>query len=155
MISYQVHLSDQGSSVEVPQHCGGAAAEGAGGVQRAEPREIRPDPGRGRHPGLRLQRDHRPAGDPIREGLRGAVLGDRTAVCRHVEGESFLVEGENLVFSADQKISLYALAAILPLLPAKQRDTDPNDWMSTDAEVACPDPHCGARFRIESIGNSD
>jgi uncharacterized repeat protein (TIGR04076 family) len=79
------------------------------------------------------------------------VLGDRTAVCRHVEGESFLVEGENLVFSGDQKISLYALAALLPLLPAKQRDTDPNDWMSTDAEVACPDPHCGARFRIERI----
>ena len=38
------------------------------------------------------------------------VLGDRTAVCRHVEGESFLVEGENLVFSADHKLSLYALA---------------------------------------------
>ena len=29
---------------------------------------------------------------------------------------------------------------VLPLLPAKQRPTDPNDWMTTDAEVACPDP---------------
>ena len=26
------------------------------------------------------------------------VLGDRTAVCRHIEGESFTVEGEALVF---------------------------------------------------------
>jgi uncharacterized repeat protein (TIGR04076 family) len=76
------------------------------------------------------------------------VLEGRTPVCRHVEGEFFRVEGENLVFDADQKISMYGLAALLPLLPAKQRMTDNHDWMSTDAEVACPDPHCGGRFRI-------
>jgi uncharacterized repeat protein (TIGR04076 family) len=45
-----------------------------------------------------------------------------------------------------------ALAALLPLLPAKQRPTDPNDWMSTDAEVACPDPNCPSRFRITRLG---
>lgn len=77
------------------------------------------------------------------------VLEDRVAVCHHVEGDSFQVLGESLVFEKGQKISMYALAALLPLLPAKQRPTDANDWMSTDAEVACPDPHCGARFRIE------
>ena len=76
------------------------------------------------------------------------VLDGRTPVCRHIEGDYFTVEGENLVFAQDQKVSMYALAAVLPLLPAKQRVTDANDWMSTDAEVACPDPHCGARFRI-------
>lgn len=80
------------------------------------------------------------------------VLDGRTPVCRHIEGEAFTVEGENLVFSADQKVSMYALAAVLPLLPAKQRDTETADWMSTDAEVACPDPHCGGRFRITRIG---
>ncbi len=79
------------------------------------------------------------------------VLDDRQPVCRHIEGEHFTVEGENLVFSKDQKISMYALAAVLPLLPAKQRNTDPEDWMTTDAEVACPDPHCGGRFRITRI----
>lgn len=79
------------------------------------------------------------------------VLDGRQPVCRHIEGEFFTVEGENLVFSGNQKVSMYALAALLPLLPAKQRDTDPNDWMSTDAEVACPDPHCGGRFRITRI----
>jgi uncharacterized repeat protein (TIGR04076 family) len=73
-------------------------------------------------------------------------------VCRHVEGESFRVEGESLVFAEGQRVSMYALAAILPLLPAKQRVADPNDWMSTDAEIACPDPHCGARFRITRTG---
>jgi hypothetical protein len=40
----------------------------------------------------------------------------------------------------------------LPLLPAKQRITDPNDWMSSDAEVACPDPNCPTRFRIIRTG---
>ncbi len=76
------------------------------------------------------------------------VLDGRTPVCRHVEGESFRVQGETLIFDAGQRVSMYALAALLPLLPAKQRLTDPADWMSTDAEVACPDPHCGGRFRI-------
>ena len=76
------------------------------------------------------------------------VLADRQPVCRHIEGESFTVEGENLVFESGQRVSMYALAALLPLLPAKQRETSEHDWMSTDAEVACPDPHCGGRFRI-------
>ncbi len=79
------------------------------------------------------------------------VVGDREAVCRHVEGESFRVAGETLVFDAQQRVSMYALAALLPLLPAKQRETSPIDWMSTDAEVACPDPHCGGRFRITRL----
>lgn len=80
------------------------------------------------------------------------VLDGRVPVCRHVEGESFRMEGETLIFDKDQRVSAYALAALLPLLPAKQRMTDPADWMSTDAEVACPDPHCGARFRITREG---
>ena len=29
---------------------------------------------------------------------------------------------------------------------------DENDWMATDHVIACPDPHCGARFRISRIG---
>ena len=75
-------------------------------------------------------------------------LENRTSICRHIEGEYFTVEGENLVFNSDQKVSMYALAAILPVLPAKQRVTNDHDWISTDAEIACPDPHCGGRFRI-------
>lgn len=79
------------------------------------------------------------------------VLDGRTPVCRHIEGEYFTVEGENLVFSPGQKVSMYALAAVLPFLPSKQRETAPNDWMSTDAEIACPDPHCGGRLRITRL----
>jgi uncharacterized repeat protein (TIGR04076 family) len=80
------------------------------------------------------------------------VLDGRTPVCRHIEGDSFRVEGETLVFEPGTHISMYALAAVLPLLPVRQRMTDPNDWVSTDAEVACPDPHCGGRFRITRLG---
>jgi uncharacterized repeat protein (TIGR04076 family) len=76
------------------------------------------------------------------------VLDGRTPVCRHIEGEYFRVIGENLVFDQPAKVSMYSLVGVLPHLPARQRDTDPDDWMSTDAEIACADPHCGGRFRI-------
>ena len=76
------------------------------------------------------------------------VVGDRATVCRHVEGEGFRVEGELLIFEPGHKVSMYALSALLPILPVKQRETAPQDWISTDAEIACPDPHCGGRFRI-------
>ena len=73
-------------------------------------------------------------------------------VCNHHAGDFFELRGENLTLPPGQSFSIYALAALLPLLPAKQRVTHPNDWMTTDAEVACPDPHCGARFRITRTG---
>lgn len=77
---------------------------------------------------------------------------ERPMVCSHREGDYFLVEGENLVFPQTKSFSMYALAAILPLLPAKQRVRDTNDWMHTDAYIACPDPNCGARFKITRTG---
>ncbi len=51
-----------------------------------------------------------------------------------------------------QGISIYSLAAVLPLLAAKQRPTHANDWMTSDAEIACPDPNCGSRLRITRTG---
>lgn len=80
------------------------------------------------------------------------VAGDRPMVCSHKVGDYFTVEGENIRMPSGQSFSLYALAALLPLLPAKQRSTDRNDWMSTDEVVACPDPNCGGRFRITRTG---
>lgn len=68
--------------------------------------------------------------------------------CGAKVGDYFTLEGEILRLPPGQGVSIYSLAALLPLLPAKQRVTDPNDWMSTDAEVACPDPNCPSRFRI-------
>jgi len=80
------------------------------------------------------------------------IAGDRPMVCNHPEGAYFLVQGESLVFPEINHFPMYPLAALIPFLPAKQRVTDDNDWMSTDAEIACPDPHCGGRFRITRIG---
>jgi hypothetical protein len=51
-------------------------------------------------------------------------------------------------------VGLAAVLAAVSLLPAKQRETHPHDWMTTDTELACPDPHCGARFRITRTGRS-
>ncbi len=82
------------------------------------------------------------------------VQGPGEMVCNHAVGDSFEVHGENLSLPPGQTFPIYPLAAILPLLPAKQRRTDDNDWMTTDMEVACPDPHCGGRFRITRIGRS-
>jgi uncharacterized repeat protein (TIGR04076 family) len=72
--------------------------------------------------------------------------------CGAKVGDSFELRGEMLHLPPGQGFSIYSLAALLPLLPAKQRPTHPNDWMSTDAEVACPDPHCPSRFRIMRLG---
>lgn len=70
-------------------------------------------------------------------------------VCSHKEGDYFRVSGENLIFpKGNQSFSMYALSALLPFLPAKQRETHKNDWMTTDTDIACPDPNCGAIFRI-------
>jgi uncharacterized repeat protein (TIGR04076 family) len=80
------------------------------------------------------------------------VATERPMVCNHRAGDFFLLSGENLSLPPGQSFPIYPLAALLPLLPAKQRPTHPNDWMTTDAEIACPDPHCGARFRITRIG---
>lgn len=87
--------------------------------------------------------------------LRVEVIGTaEDMVCSHRPGDWFELSGENLTFPPGQSFPLYPLAALLPLLPAKQRETARADWMTTDTEIACPDPLCGARFRITRIGRS-
>ncbi len=75
-------------------------------------------------------------------------------VCNHQVGDFFELHGENLSLPPGQTFPIYPLAALLPLLPAKQRQTHPNDWMSTDSEIACPDPLCGAIFKITRTGKT-
>lgn len=87
--------------------------------------------------------------------LRVEVIeGDQPMVCNHAAGDYFELSGENLSFPPGQTFPLYPLAALLPLLPAKQRETHPHDWMTTDMDIACPDPLCGARFRIMRTGRT-
>jgi uncharacterized repeat protein (TIGR04076 family) len=72
--------------------------------------------------------------------------------CSAQPGDWFELRGEMLHLPPGQGFSIYSLAAVLPLLAAKQRPTATHDWMSTDAEVACPDPNCPSRFRITRLG---
>jgi uncharacterized repeat protein (TIGR04076 family) len=74
----------------------------------------------------------------------------RRMVCRHRAGDYFTVTDDDLIeFGPGVRFPMYSLGAILPLLSAKQRELHANDWMSTDAVIACPDPHCGGRFLIK------
>jgi uncharacterized repeat protein (TIGR04076 family) len=72
--------------------------------------------------------------------------------CGAKSGDYFEMRGEMIYLPQGQGFSIYSLASLLPLLPAKQRPTHKNDWMTTDAEVACPDPNCSTRFRITRLG---
>ena len=74
-----------------------------------------------------------------------------TMVCNHKIRDYFIVSGENFFLPSGQTFPIYPLAAILPLIPAKQRETHPNDWMTTDSDIACPDPNCGGIFRITRL----
>jgi uncharacterized repeat protein (TIGR04076 family) len=75
-----------------------------------------------------------------------------TLYCGARPGDWFELRGEMLHLPPGQGFSIYSLAALMLLLPAKQRVLDPNDWMASDAEVACPDPNCPSRFRITRLG---
>jgi uncharacterized repeat protein (TIGR04076 family) len=72
--------------------------------------------------------------------------------CGARPGDHFELRGEMLHLPPGQGFSIYSLASVLPLLAAKQRSTHAHDWMSTDAEIACPDPNCSTRLRITRTG---
>ena len=68
--------------------------------------------------------------------------------CNMAVGNRFYLRSGKLSFPDGQDFCLYALQATLPLLPAKQRQSHPADWMETDARVVCPDPACRLIMRI-------
>ncbi|KAI1340707.1 hypothetical protein F5Y15DRAFT_49259 [Xylariaceae sp. FL0016] len=74
-------------------------------------------------------------------------------MCGAKAGDYFTLQGEMLHLpNPGQGISIYSLASVIPLLAAKQRVTHPNDWMSTDALIACPDPNCKSQLKIIRTG---
>ena len=79
------------------------------------------------------------------------IAGERPCWCGAKEGDHFFLRGEHIFFDDEANSEIYTMAILLPLLPAKQRMTDPNDWMTTDTDVACLDPNCGSRFRISRL----
>ncbi len=72
-------------------------------------------------------------------------------VCKHKLGDVFHVRGSVIEIPPGQSFGLYAMLAVLPFVPAKQRPTAAGDWMSSDAVIGCTDPYCGAGFRITRL----
>ena len=69
--------------------------------------------------------------------------------CNMTVGDCFYLRGGKLSMPNDADFCLYALQAAIPLLPAKQRQNHPADWMETDGRVVCPDPACRLIMRID------
>ena len=75
------------------------------------------------------------------------------SACGLKPGDSFEVtESSHIRIPADRHFCIYALSAILPLLPAVQRRLADDDWLEQDTLVACPDPDERVLMRIERIG---
>jgi uncharacterized repeat protein (TIGR04076 family) len=75
------------------------------------------------------------------------------SVCGLRVGDYFeLVESSQVRIPEGRHFCVYAMAAVLPLLPAKQRQLPAEDWLEQDSLVCCPDPEERLIMRIERIG---
>jgi len=75
-----------------------------------------------------------------------------TCTCQMQVGDRFFLRGGKLALPEGQDFCLYAMQATIPLLPAKQRQNQPADWLETDGRVVCPDPACQLIMRIDRTG---
>ena len=75
------------------------------------------------------------------------------SVCGLEVGDFFEVTESSRVRIPDGRhFCLYAIQAVLPLLPAKMRQLPDEDWLEQDSLVACPDPDERLVMRITRIG---
>ena len=100
------------------------------------------------------ERQHPPghAGEPDMDlyDLRVTVESiEGRSVCGLAVGDYIeLTDSSRLRIPAGHHFCLYALAAALPLLAAKQRQLPESDWLERDSLVACPDPEERLIMRI-------
>lgn len=74
------------------------------------------------------------------------------SVCGLKVGDYFeLTRSSHLSLPEGRHFCIYALAAVLPLLPAKQRALPDDDWLEHEPLVACPDPDERVIMRIERL----
>jgi uncharacterized repeat protein (TIGR04076 family) len=77
------------------------------------------------------------------------------SVCGLAVGDYFeLTDSSRVRIPPGKHFCLYALSACLPLLAAKQRVLDANDWLESDSLVACPDPDERLIMRIERVSKA-
>jgi uncharacterized repeat protein (TIGR04076 family) len=78
------------------------------------------------------------------------------SVCSMQVGDYFELTASNkLGLPPGKHFCIYALSSVLPLLAAKQRLLEANDWMERDTLVACPDPDERLIMRIERIARQE
>lgn len=70
------------------------------------------------------------------------------SVCGMEPGDCFEVTNSSQLTTRGH-FCLYAMQAVLPLIPAKQRQLGAGDWLEKDQFVACPDPDERLVMRIE------
>jgi uncharacterized repeat protein (TIGR04076 family) len=72
------------------------------------------------------------------------------SVCGLRVGDYFEVtESSRIRIPEGRHFCIYALQAVLPLLPAKQRRLPDDDWLEQESLVCCPDPEERLVMRIE------
>ncbi|MCP9485702.1 MAG: TIGR04076 family protein [Gaiellaceae bacterium MAG52_C11] len=75
------------------------------------------------------------------------------SVCGLAVGDFFEVtESSRVRIPEGRHFCLFAIQAVLPLLPAKMRRLPAEDWLERDNLVACPDPDERLVMRIERLG---
>ena len=75
------------------------------------------------------------------------------SVCGLAVGDYFEVtESSRVRLPAGRHFCLFAMQAVLPLLPAKMRRLPDADWLEHESLVCCPDPEERLVMRIERIG---
>ena len=80
---------------------------------------------------------------------------DGKCTCEMYIGDKFFLKGGKLSLPQDKTFCLYALQSVIPLLPVKQRQNHPADWIETDNEVTCPDPACKLIMEIKRINSTE
>ena len=96
------------------------------------------------------------AGEPLTDA--DMELYDLRVTVDSIEGRSVcgLSVGDHVEVTCSSQLRIpagghfciYALAAVLPLLPAKQRQLPEADWLERESLVACPDPEERLIMRI-------
>lgn len=67
-------------------------------------------------------------------------------------GDYFEVKGGRITVPEGKHICMWALSAMLPMFPAKQRKIDEeNDWLPSTRHMCCPDPNGMVIYRIERM----
>jgi uncharacterized repeat protein (TIGR04076 family) len=75
------------------------------------------------------------------------------SVCGLEVGDYFEVtESSRVRIPKGRHFCLFAMQAVLPLLPAKMRRLPDEDWLEHENLVSCPDPEERLVMRVERIG---